>query len=426
VTAMRILWLKTELLHPVDKGGRIRTHAMLRELKRRHHVTYLTLDDGGAAADAVARADEYCHALERIPFRAAPKFSAGFYADLLRNLASPLPWFVARYRSAAMRRAIAEQVRTGGYDAVVCDFLVPAVNLPRRLPCATVLFQHNVEAAIWKRHAEVERNPLKRAYLRLQWRRAVRYEGAACRRFDHVVAVSPDDREAMRRDYGVQAVTDVPTGVDTDFFRPSGTVAADPHALVFTGSMDWMPNVDAIRHFAQSILPRIRAAVPDVTLTVVGRDPHPDVRALAEADPSITVTGRVDDVRPYMERAALYVVPLRVGGGTRLKIPEAMGMEMPIVSTTVGAEGLPLRDGEHVVLADDPERFADAVVALLRDPPRARRMGAAAAALVREHFGWAAATAPFDDALHAAVRAHAASAETGATAARLSARPLAP
>jgi glycosyltransferase involved in cell wall biosynthesis len=159
--------------------------------------------------------------------------------------------------------------------------------------------------------------------------------------------------------------------------------------------MDWMPNADAIQFFVDQVLPRLRARVPDVTLTVVGRNPPAAIRALAETEPAIRVTGSVPDVRPYIERAAAFVVPIRVGGGTRLKIFEAMAMERPVVSTTIGAEGLPVRDGVDAVLADGPEPFADAVAALLQDPVRAAAIGAAAAAAVRADYGWDGVAARF-------------------------------
>jgi sugar transferase (PEP-CTERM/EpsH1 system associated) len=391
---VHILWLKTELLHPVDKGGRIRTYNMLRALRREHRVTYLTLDDGTAASDAAALAAEYSHELIRVPFAPPEKGSAAFYAALARNVLSPLPYAVARYRSAAMRRAIEDAVRTRGVDVVVCDFLAPSLNVPHGLGVPTVLFQHNVEAMIWERHARVAANPVKKAYMGEQWRRMRRHEAAECQRFDHVIAVSPQDAEVFRRDFGVRAVSDVPTGVDVEYFRPAGRAERRPHELVFTGSMDWMPNEDAILWFAEAILPRIRARVPDATLTVVGRQPPARVRAL-DGQGGVTVTGGVPDVRPYMEAAALFVVPIRIGGGTRLKIFEAMAMAMPVVSTPVGAEGLPVRHDEDAVLAEEAGAFADAVVALLRDPARARAIGDAAASRVRREYGWEAVAARF-------------------------------
>jgi sugar transferase (PEP-CTERM/EpsH1 system associated) len=394
---MHILWLKTELLHPVDKGGRIRTYEMLRAIAREHRVTYLTLDDGTAAPDARERASEYAEHVETVPFAPPPRGSAGFYLDLARNVASPLPYAVGRYRSRAFEAAVTRLVRERAVDVVVCDFLVPAVNLPASLPVPVVLFQHNVEAEIWRRHAEVARNPVASAYFGMQWRRMVRFERDVCRRVEHVVAVSEQDAAHFRERYGVPAAraSAVATGVDAGYFAPAGRATPAPHEMVFTGSMDWMPNEEGIRWFVRDVMPRVRAAVPDATLTVVGRNPSEALRAAAGEGSGVRVTGRVDDVRPYMEGASLFVVPLRVGGGTRLKIYEAMAMGLPVASTAVGAEGLPVRDGEHLVLAEGAEGFAAACVALLRDPARRAAIGRAAQQLVREHFDWSRIAAEF-------------------------------
>ena len=386
---MHILWLKTELLHPVDKGGRIRTYQMLRALKQEHRITYLALDDGTAAPDAAAKADEYCHELVRVPFAPARKGSPAFYLDLARNLVSPLPYAVARYQSGAMRRAIVEAVRRKHVDVVVCDFLAPSVNVPGELGVPAVLFQHNVESMIWERHAQVATGAVRKWYMGEQWRRMQRHEASECRRFDQVIAVSPQDAEVFRSQFGVERVSDVPTGVDVEYFSPRGLETQQGNRLVFTGSMDWMPNEDAMLWFVEAILPRVRARVPDVTLSIVGRNPPARIRALGGHD-GVEVTGSVPDVRPYLERAAAFIVPIRIGGGTRLKIFEAMSMGRAVISTAVGAEGLPVTHGVDTLLADDPVTFADAVVAVLQDPDHAARLGARAAAKVRAEFGWQA------------------------------------
>jgi len=336
----------------------------------------------------------------------------GFYVELAGNLLSSLPYFMKKYESAAMRRAIKERVAQERFDVIVCDFLMPMINLPQSLQVPVVLFQHNVEAMIWKRHYEVQTSKLKRAYLYAQWRKSVAYERKACLRADCVVAVSADDRDLMKDQYGVERVFDIPTGVDTDFFRfgaaaRDGIEAVSPrgrHNLVFTGSMDWLPNEDAMQYFTAKILPLIKREVPDVTLTVVGRNPYASLVELGKRDSSIEVTGRVADVRPFMERAAVYVVPLRIGGGTRLKIYEAMAMEIPMVSTTIGAEGLPIKHDAELLLADTAESFAAAVVRLLRDKEMARELAARAAGIVRSEYGWSAVAASFTEICEQAVR----------------------
>jgi polysaccharide biosynthesis protein PslH len=210
-----------------------------------------------------------------------------------------------------------------------------------------------------------------------------------------VIAVSAEDREQMKQEYGAEAVFDVPTGVDVEFFRPGGWAKSASHNMVFTGSMDWLPNDDAIRYFMREIMPLIRQKVPDATLTVVGRNPAPALVELGKSDPSLVITGRVEDVRPYMESAAAYIVPLRIGGGTRLKIFEAMAMEKAVVSTRVGAEGLPLSDGVELLLADEPAAFAGAVVRVLTDGSYAAELGQRAASIVRKSFGWRQVTESF-------------------------------
>jgi len=417
---VHILWIKTEFLHPVDKGGRIRTYQMLRALRRNHRVTYLTLDDGTAAPDAEERAHEYADVVIRIPFAAASKASSGFYIDLLRNVASPLPYAVAKYASRAMREQVTAACHERDIDIVVCDFLFPSLNVPDGLAVPTVLFQHNVEAKIWERHTEVAANPLKRAYMREQWRRMLRHERAECRRFDHVVAVSPQDASIFRQDFQLPSVSHVATGVDTEFFRPARREPRHARELVFTGSMDWMPNEDAINFFAARVLPLLRARVPDVSLTIVGRNPPASILRLADTDSAIEVTGGVPDVRPYIERAAVFIVPMRIGGGTRLKIFEAMAMERPVVSTTIGAEGLPVRPGVDVIIADEPQAFADGIADLLDSPKRADSIGQAAAAAVRSDFGWDAVAARFADICEGVIAHNTTDAPRSASAAPIS------
>jgi glycosyltransferase involved in cell wall biosynthesis len=302
---------------------------------------------------------------------------------------------IARYKSPAQHAEIEKKVGGGDVDVLVCDFLTPSVNVPASLPCPAVLFQHNVEAVIWRRHYEVRSNPLARLFFRQQWRKMLAYERSVCRAYNHVVAVSPEDRDIMRDEYGLAKVSDVPTGVDTQYFRPAGRVCSEPYNLVFSGSMDWLPNEDAVWYFAKTILPRIAAEIPRVTLTVVGRKPSARLTELARNDPRLHVTGYVDDVRPYLERAGVYVVPLRIGSGTRLKIFEAMAMEKPVVATPVGAEGLRVTDGRELLLADSPDAFADAVVRLLRDRKLAKALAIQGACRVRRDFGWQNTAARF-------------------------------
>ena len=402
---MRMLWLKSDLLLPLDKGGKLRTWHLMRHLAQRHDITYLAFVEPGQPAADVDGMREVASRVETIPRAEARKASLRFYADAALHLADPLPYAVAKYRSAAFRERLRALLEEETFDLIVCDFLFPAVNLPKRLPCPAVIFTHNVESEIWRRHAETKAGAIGRQLYGVQYRRMLRYEGGTLRRFDGVLAVSDADRDTFARLYpGAIAgpVHVVPTGVDTEYFAPvqiPNPESQIPYrSLIFTGSMDWLPNEDAMLYFCSQILPLIRADEPDVRVSIVGRAPTPAVRKLAD-DPAVHVTGRVDDVRPYMRDAAVYMVPLRIGGGTRLKIFEAMAMGKAVVSTTVGAEGLPVTPGEHLMLADDPVSFARAVVGLLRDEHRRDHIGSAARALVVEQYDGSAVAGTLEDAL---------------------------
>jgi len=397
---LRILWLKTGPLHPLDTGGKLRTFNMLRELQRRHHVTYLALcppDTGGTVKQS---AREYSQAQIWIPWRETKKMSPAFFAGLARNqFLSRLPYVIQKYQSPAMAAVIREADQAGKFDLIICDFLTPAVNLlpgPGRPATPTLLFQHNVESLIWQRTFETARGTLKRAYLRGQWRRMVAYEREACSRVNSVVAVSGEDCRLLRAELGLANILgSVPTGVDTEFFQPSSR-QPQPCSLVFLGSMDWMPNIDGVMFFTEEIFPLVKQTLPGVTLTIVGRNPPARVRELAGRDPAIKVTGTVDDVRPHLAAAEAMIVPLRVGGGTRIKIFEAMATGIPVIATRIGAEGLPVNHGEHVLLADAPADFARETVALLTQPEQRQRIGQAGLRLVREQFGWAAVNEVFE------------------------------
>jgi polysaccharide biosynthesis protein PslH len=409
---MRILWLNPNLLLPLDKGGKLRTWHLMRHLAERHEITYLSFADPHTSPAEREGMREVCAHLQIVPRTDPPKGSLAFYSDAAARLFDPLPYAAGKYRSREYRDKVERLLAGGRFDLVVCDFLVPAVNLPAELPCPSVLFTHNVEAEIWRRHYESQTDPVRRFLFKQQWRRMLRFEGGTVSRFDLVLAVSDADRDTLHRLYqsGLQApVATVATGVDTNFFAPPPVAAVSPHHLVFTGSMDWIPNEDAMKHFCADILPRIRAQEPGVTLSIVGRAPTPAVQRLAETA-GVDVTGRVDDVRGYIGRAAVYVVPIRIGGGTRLKIFEAMGMGKAVVSTTVGAEGLPVTHGKDVCIADTADAFADAVVSLLRDPARRVQLERAARELVVTHYDWSAVAGQLEEALETAAGRRAAAA----------------
>ena len=400
---MKILWISAGLLLPLDKGGKLRTWHLMRHLAQRHQITFLSFADPETPAADRAGMSEVCTELITIPRREVPKGSLRFALDAASYVVRRLPYAVGKYRSPELQVRLNELLATGRFDLVVCDFLAPVANVPEDLPCPAVLFTHNVEAEIWRRHAETARSPVHRAFLSAQYRRTVRLERDAVRRFDVVLAVSDTDRRTLLQAYGPlrQPLHVVPTGVDTSYFSEV-TAPVRPRHMVFTGSMDWLPNEDAMLFFVRDVLPLIRHEEPSATLSIVGRAPTPAVVKLG-SEYGVEVTGRVDDVRPHMAAAAVYIVPLRIGGGTRLKIFEAMAMGKPVVSTTIGAEGLPVKPERDILIADSATAFAGAVVRLLRNQDERTRIGEAARRLVAERYDWSAVFGHLEQALEAAV-----------------------
>lgn len=397
---MRILWLNSGLLLPLDKGGKLRTWHLMRHLARRHDITYLSFAEPGQRHEDRAGMREVCNVLETVPRTDPVKGTLAFYADAARHVVDPLPYAVGKYRSTEYAARVRRFLGQGHFDVVVADFLPPVANLPRPLAMPSVLFTHNVEAEIWRRHAETATNPVARALMTQQWNRMQRFERDALSRFDLVLGVSDADRQTFGRLYpGAlrRPAHVVQTGVDTSYFAPMPGTERPGH-LVFTGSMDWLPNEDGMLYFVREILPRIRRLEPGVTLSIIGRAPTPAVKRLAEQQ-GIRVTGRVDDVRPHVAEGEVYIVPLRIGGGTRLKIFEAMSMAKAVVSTTVGAEGLPVTAGRDILIADEPARFAQAVVHLLRDADSRRGIETTARELVVERYDWGAVAQDLEDAL---------------------------
>ncbi|MFB3778599.1 MAG: glycosyltransferase family 4 protein [Bryobacteraceae bacterium] len=395
---MKILWVNPNFLHPTTKGGQIRTLEILRHLHRWHEVHYAALSSPDAT-EGPSRAGEYSARSYAFPHRVPGKRSAAFLGQLSRGLLSPVPVAVSRFYSPALARFVVESLESGSFDRVVCDFLAAAPHFPDL--GRALLFQHNVETIIWRRHAEHASNPMAKAYLRMQAKRMFQYERRACRAAGDIVAVSGVDANKMREMFGVTRVHEIPTGVDLEYFRP--TAPHPPVAdLLFVGSMDWLPNVDGVKHFLAEILPRIRKKRPQTTFAIVGRDPSPELKAIAARTPGVIVTGTVPDVRRYVWGARVSVVPLRIGGGTRLKIYESMAARVPVVSTRVGAEGLEVTHPENIRLADGPDEFAAACLELLASEGDRIRQAESAWQLVSSRFSSEKVARRFEEILRGA------------------------
>ena len=400
---MKILWVKAGGLVPPQIGGKIRSYHILRELAKSHSVTLFTF----YAAHPNDLHPQLKGAFDRVvycPLKISSDRGLGELAGFLLNIFSSWPHSVSKYCRFEAQARFREVLKSDSYDAIICDFVFAASVIPwDETSCPKLLFTHNVEALIWKRHFEVSRNPLWKLVCWGEYQKMLRFERSCLAKSSHVLTVSEADRIFFSRFIDPSKMTVISTGVDTNYFLPS-TEEETPDSLVFTGAMDWMPNEDGVIHFLHSILPLIRREIPNVTFTVVGRNPSDTLRAKARQIPGVQVTGTVEDIRPYVRSASVYVVPLRIGSGTRLKIFEAMAMGKAMVSTKLGAEGLPVTDGYNLLLAEAPEDFAQKIVLLLRDPALRKSLGLRSRQLVEEHYSWAMVAAEFDAVLQSMTR----------------------
>jgi sugar transferase (PEP-CTERM/EpsH1 system associated) len=393
----RILILTPQLPYPpqaltgFSQGTTIRNFNLIAGLCRRHTVDLLTFhapsDVGGAEL-----LSPYCEQVVTAPPPARTLRRRG-----LDTLLRRAPDMALRLEAPTMHDRLAGLLRAGHYDILQVEGIEMApyaLALEGTARPRLIFDDHNAEYVLQKRAFTTDvRRPRRwvgAAYSLIQWRKLMSYERRICAAADAVVAVSEVDREALQQLAPGLEVTVVPNGVDLDFYRPGVTPpepGLGPHSLVFTGKMDFRPNVDAVLWFVEEVLPLITAALPDACFYAVGQSPHERLATLA-GHPSVVVTGRVPDTRPYIAGAGLYVVPLRIGGGTRLKVLEAMAMGQAMVSTRLGCDGFPFEDGREVRFADAPDAFAEAAIALLQDRDRAEALGRAARSYVETHYGW--------------------------------------
>jgi len=378
---MEILVVAPYPPYPPRFGGAARVYHLIRALARAHRVTLLCFASADEAA-TLAPLREVC-AVHTVPRNPAARWKRLYQ---LRSLWGEA-YSAYLNRSPRMAAALDALLVRHRFDLVQLEFGDMAAYYTVPDTVLRVLDEHNVEHLLFERTWRQERAPLRRLYYRTQARKLRRDELTACRRADAILTTSDVDRASLAPHVVGIPIRVVPNGVDTRFFVP-GPGPAMAGRLVFTGAIDYQPNTDGVLHFCAKIWPHVVAAAPEATFAVVGKDPPARVRALAGE--RVVVTGTVPDVRPWMQEAAVFVVPLRIGGGTRLKILEAMATGRAVVSTSLGCEGLQVTSGEDILIADDPREFAAAVVRCMRDPELRARLGARGRALVERCYRWEA------------------------------------
>lgn len=387
---MRVLFLSQIVPYPPHGGVLQRGYNIVREIARDHELDLLAfvhrdiLRTPAEIERSRSVLQDFCRSVAF--FDLWPKRSR---LDRLlaigAGLVLPEPFSVIAHRSAEFGRRIREIVHERGIDVIHYD----TIALARFMGCApgipSVLTHHNIESQLMARRAAVERWPAS-AYLAMQTRKLIDYEKSMSPRFDVNVTMSDLDAEALRQLAPSVTTAVVPNGVDVSYFSP-GSEAEEP-AMIYTGGMNMFANRDAVMHFVDNIWPAVKAARPDARFDIVGQDPPAELVQRAQGDPGLRIHGFVDDVRPLVKKAAVYVVPIRVGGGTRLKVLDALAQGKAIVSTAVGCEGIEVTSGRDIQIEDDPDAFARQVVTLLEDSDQRRRLGAEARRLAEARYAW--------------------------------------
>ena len=387
---MRVLFVALESPYPPTKGHRIRTWSMLKALVREgHEVSLVGFSMPGDELDP-GPLQQCCARLDMVPMPHRP-------LGRIRNLFSRLPYGAWRFRSAELRQRIRAEVERA--DVILCDGLYNMINLPERSTVSVLLNKDDVAHVVLERYLQHARNPLKYAYVWMEYRKLRRWEGATCDGVNRVLVCSETDRDLLRKVSPNVPMDVVPNVVDTREYRPAAD--DDGRTVIFAAAMDWYPNQDAAEFFVRESFPELRRLVPDAKFVVAGRNPSAELRRALEQVPGVELTGTVPDIRGVIAGAAVCAVPLRIGSGTRLKILEAGAMGKAVVSTTLGAEGLHFTDGKEIILADDPRAFARGVARLLGDPALRRSLGDAARRRVEREYSMDALQVSMREAMNA-------------------------
>jgi polysaccharide biosynthesis protein PslH len=386
---MHIAILDEELPFPLNSGKRIRTFNLLKRLADRHRITYLCHRNADPEEATLAEKEFRRVGIKPILVdRSVPsKSGLRFYARLVGNLFSSLPYSVATHTSLELRLQAEKLAQTDAPDLWHCEWTPYAQTLRQPLG-RWVVMAHNVESLIWQRYIENESNPPKRWYIHQQYKKFESFERWAYNAATRTIAVSCEDAKLIEQRFGVNHVEVVDNGVDTDFFKPNVATYRNPNHVLFLGSLDWRPNLDAVRLLLDTIFPEVRKQEPNAKLLVVGRNPPDWLRQRVTQEAHVELHGNVADVRPYLWSSGMLIVPLRIGGGSRLKILEALSSGLPVVTSQVGVEGLDLSGDHHLLVVGEAEVMSHTIVYAIRNPHQMDRLTQPGRERVLHQYDW--------------------------------------
>jgi polysaccharide biosynthesis protein PslH len=394
---MHITIVDEELPYPPVSGKRIRILNLAVHLAQRHQITFLC--HANSNADETRIAEDYLHSkgIHTILVDRQQRGDSGvlaairYFARIGMNVFSSVPYSVQWNACPRLREAIARHASDSSVDAWQCEWAPYATALLGTSNTRWIMMAHDIQTLIWERYYRTETNPLKRWYIKRQWQRYRRYEQRVFSSASLTITVTDNDAQRAARSFGARHIAVVDNGVDVAHYQSIDGGTRSPrrsNEILFLGNLEWRANIDAVRLLLNDVFPKVVAAEPSARLRIVGRRPPKWMRQAAERDPNVEVDADVADVRPYLHGCGVMAVPLRIGGGSRLKILEALACGMPVVSTGVGAEGLRLEPGRHYVKADDTAEMADTLVRWIRDPAPALELARAGQTLVQAQYDW--------------------------------------
>jgi len=388
---MNILFISATVPSPATDGGRIRVLNLLKQICKKNRVTFVAieiLDTDRQGIEYLRNLGIDAHLIERtpdMPKLTAKTISAG---AIMRAVVRAQPVMVAKYYIPAMEATIRKLLHSREFDVIHFEMLHTGQYLQtlETLNIPALLSLQNVDSSVWRRLFLRANNPIKKLAFFLQSRSFGHYEKKMCPLFSACSCVSEQDKKLLKGLCASLPIEVIPNGVDIQRYQPDHSLEKEA-TIAYTGSMDWQPNEDAVLYFHERIFPLILEKLPGSKFYIVGQYPTERIKRLAE-HPNVVVTGMVEDTRPYFAKASVYVVPLRIGGGTRLKILEALAMEKAVVSTTIGYEGLHIIPDEDILVADDEEQFAELVIKLAKDEELRRQLGKKGRKTVEAKYDW--------------------------------------
>ena len=381
---MRILFLTTKFPYPPDSGAKIRDFNLIKEISKEHDISLVSFIKDEGEKKNLEFLRPYCKSIEVVRERGKTSLLAGIFVSIFTEK----PFTIAKFYSSVMKQKIRAALKNNEIELIHCSHLHMAQYVEDIKDIPKILDEHNIEFFLIKRYLKEQKNLIKKIFVFfLQYLKLARYESNVARKFNHCFVVSDVDKKSLESIAPRISLSVIPNGVDVDRYKPQqGNTQSN--SLVFTAVMDWFPNEDAILYFYDKVWPLIKKEIRDVRVSIVGKNPSNKILSLSRQEANIEVTGYVEDVRPYIARSSVYIVPLRIGGGSRLKILEAMAMGKTVVSTSIGCEGLNVADNENILIADSPEDFAVKAIIALKDSELRKKIENNARKLVVGQYSW--------------------------------------